>query len=267
MAPPAIDVGIFGGSGFYEFLSGARAHTVETPYGTPSAPVVVGEIDGVRVGFLPRHGPAHEIPAHVVNYRANVWAMAHLGASDLILPCAAGSLRRDVEPGHLVVADQLVDRTKGRPDTYFDGPIATHVGFADPYDAEMRSTALGCAGELGVPAHDGGTVVVVNGPRFSTRAESAWFAAQGWSVVNMTAYPEAVLAREQQLAALNLSLVTDYDVGLGEAGEGAVSYDAVMAVFRQNLTNLRDLLFALVPRLPRSPDRPARRALRDARGD
>lgn len=261
-----IDVGIFGGSGFYDFLDHAERRTVETPYGAPSAPVVLGEIDGVRVGFLPRHGPHHELPAHAVNYRANVWAMAHLGATDLILPCAAGSLRRDVEPGHLLVADQLVDRTKHRADTFFDGPVATHVPFADPYDAEMRSVALACAGELAIPAHDGGTVVVVNGPRFSTRAESAWFSDQGWSVVNMTAYPEAVLAREQQMAALNLSLVTDYDVGL-DTGEGAVSYHAVMAVFQQNLANLRELLFALVPRLPRSPDRPALRALRDARGE
>lgn len=264
----AIEVGIFGGSGFYAFLDDAEEVHVATPFGAPSGPVVVGEIDGCRVGFMARHGVDHSIPPHKVNYRANAWAMKHLGATDVILPCAAGSLHKPFAPGHFVICDQLVDRTKGRIDTFYDGPVTTHVSLAEPYDAEMRATAVRVARDLGLPVHDGGTVVVVQGPRFSTRAESRWFAQMGWQVVNMTAYPEAVLVRELEMAALNISLITDYDVGLADDPDiGPVSHAAVMAAFAENIGRLKELLFALVPALPRSPDRPALHALADARGD
>ena len=264
-APPRIDVGIVGGSGFYALLDDALEVPVETPYGRPSAPVVVGEIGGRRVGFVPRHGVRHELPPHEINYRANLWAMQHLGATDVVLPCAAGSLQPHVEPGSFVIADQVVDRTCGRADTYYDGPITTHVSFADPYDEEMRATALASARALGIAVHERGTIVVVQGPRFSTRAESTWFASQGWEVVNMTQYPEVVLARELEMAACNISLITDYDAGpAGEAG-AAVSHAAVLEVLEANNDRLRELLFHLVPRLPLSTDRPALHALDGAR--
>ncbi len=266
MAGQRIEVAIFGGSGFYSLLDDAEEVPVDTPYGSPSAPVVVGEVGGRRVGFMPRHGVRHELPPHVINYRANLWAMHELGATDVILPCAAGSLQKHVEPGQFVFCDQIVDRTSGRGDTFYDGPVTTHVSFAEPYDDEMRRAAVDSAHGLGIPLHERGTVVVVQGPRFSTKAESRWFASMGWEVINMTQYPEAVLARELQMAALNVSLITDYDVGLGDDPDiEPVTHAKVVEVFQANNERLRDLLFDVVPKLPLSADRPALHALEGAR--
>ena len=261
-----IQVGIFGGSGFYELLQDAREVAVDTPYGAPSAAVVIGEIAGRWVGFMPRHGQRHELPPHRINYRANLWAMAQLGATDVILPCAAGSLQPGIAPGDFVIADQIVDHTSGRSDTFYDGPQTTHVSFADPYDEEMRQTAIATARGLDITVHSSGTIVVIQGPRFSTKAESRWFSTMGWDVINMTQYPEAILARELQMAALNISLITDYDVGLADDPDvPPVSHDAVIEAFNANKAKLRELLFALVPDLPLSPDRPALHALKGAR--
>jgi 5'-methylthioadenosine phosphorylase len=266
VAEQQIQVGIFGGSGFYELLDDAREVTVETPYGAPSAPVVIGEISGRAVGFMPRHGRNHELPPHRINYRANMWAMSHLGATDIILPCAAGSLQPGVAPGHFVIADQVIDRTSGRVDTYYGGPETTHVSFADPYDEEMRQTAIATARSLGIAVHERGTIVVIQGPRFSTKAESRWFSAMGWDVINMTQYPEVILARELEMAAVNISLITDYDVGLTDDPDvPPVSHEAVIEVFAANNAKLRELLFTMVPKLPLSPDRPALHALKGAR--
>ena len=266
MAQQRIQVGVFGGSGFYALLDDADEVIVETPYGPPSAPVVLGDVGGRRVGFLPRHGLAHELPPHAINYRANVWAMKSLGATDLILPCAAGSLQRAIAPGHFVICDQVVDRTSGRRDTFYDGPETTHVSFAEPYDAEMRQVAVRAARELGIPVHDGGTIVVVQGPRFSSKAESRWFSQMGWEVINMTQYPEVILARELEMATLNISLITDYDVGLEDDPEvEPVSHAGVVEVFTANNARLRELLFTVIPRLPLSAQRPALHALEGAR--
>lgn len=265
MTSDQIAVGVVGGSGLYELLDDADEVAVETPYGAPSAPIVVGDIDGRPVGFLPRHGRSHELPPHRINYRANLWALSHLGATDVILPCAAGSLQSGVMPGHFVVADQLVDRTRNRVDTFHDGPRTTHISFADPYDDELRQVAVATARRLDIPVHDRGTVVVIEGPRFSTRAESRFYSSMGWEVINMTQYPEAVLARELQMAAVNISLITDYDAGLeDDATVPPVSKDAVVEVFAANNARLRELLFAMIPELPLSPDRPALHALEDA---
>ncbi len=261
----AIDVAVFGGSGLYSLLADAREVVIETPYGPPSAPVTVAEVEGRSVGFMPRHGAGHTIPPHRIDYRANLWAMKHLGATDVILPCAVGSLRTDIAPGSFVLADQLVDRTRGRIDTFHDGPEVTHVSFAEPYDAEMRGVALRAARSLDIDVLEAGTLVVIQGPRFSTKAESRWFSAQGWDIVGMTQYPEAPLARELEMAALNISLVTDFDAGLEDDPDvPAVTSAAVLEVFRANTENLRRLLFAIIPALPLSPDRPALHALRDA---
>lgn len=262
----AAEIGIVGGSGLYALLEDAREVQVETPYGPPSAPLTVAAVEGRSVAFLPRHGHGHTIPPHRINYRANIWALKHLGVTDVVLPCAVGSLQPGIRPGTFVLADQVVDRTKGRIDTFYDGPETTHVGFADPYDAEMRQVASHKAAELGIEVHERGTLVVIQGPRFSTRAESRWFSGQGWHVVGMTQYPEVVLCRELEMAALNISLVTDFDAGLeDDPAVGAVSTTAVLEVFQANLDNLRRLLFAVVPALPLSPDRPALHALDDAR--
>jgi 5'-methylthioadenosine phosphorylase len=245
------EIGVFGGSGFYSLLEGAQEHKVETPYGEPSDALTVGEVAGRSVAFLPRHGRTHRLPPHRINYRANVWAMRSLGVQWLFGPCAAGSLQSRCRPGEFVVCDQFVDRTWGRADTFYDGPVVTHVSAADPYCPTLRRLAVDTARVLGIPVHDGGTVVVIQGPRFSTRAESRWFRAQGWEVINMTNYPESVLARELEMCYVNISLITDYDVGIeGEPGVEPVSHEAVLRVFRENNDRLRDLLLRMIERLP-----------------
>jgi 5'-methylthioadenosine phosphorylase len=253
-APPVAAVGVFGGSGFYTFLDNVEHHDIDTPYGAPSAPVAIGSVGGVAVGFLPRHGPNHEAPPHKVNWRANAWALREIGVGWIIGPCAVGSLRPDRHPGEMVVLDQLVDRTWGRGDTFFDGPVPTHVPFADPYCPELRAPLLDAAGEAGVVAHDGGTVVVIQGPRFSTRAESRWFRSQGWDVVNMTQYPEALLARELGICYAGLALVTDYDTGVeGVDDVESVTMDAVFAVLQANVERTRDVLRIAIPRIAGLP--------------
>jgi 5'-methylthioadenosine phosphorylase len=253
--PAPHTVGVFGGSGFYRFLDDVEEVAVATPYGPPSARIRIGDIEGSRVAFMPRHGDHHELPAHRINYRANVWAMREVGVTRIVGPCACGSLRADLHPGTFVMADQFMDRTRGREDTFYDGPQTTHVSAADPYCSDLRQILVQAAAELEIPVEDGGTVVVIAGPRFSTRAESRWFGASGWDVVNMTAYPEAWLARELELCYANVSLVTDYDVGIeGMPGVEPVSADAAFAVFADNLDRLRALLFRAVPRIGPQPD-------------
>ena len=246
------ELGVFGGSGFTSLLEDAEEVDLDTPYGRPSAPPVVGELGGRRVAFLPRHGRHHELPPHRIPYRANVWAMRELGVRRIIGPCASGALKAELELGEFVVCDQFVDRTSGRPDTFYDGPQTTHVSAADPYCPDLRRLLVDTARQLGIPVRDGGTVVVVQGPRFSTRAESRWFQAMGWDVINMTAYPEGHLARELELCYANVSMVTDHDVGV-ERGE-PVSADVVLRVFSENNQRLRELLLAVIPRVPPQPE-------------
>jgi len=260
---PAPDVGVFGGSGLYSLLDDVEERRVETPFGSTSAPIRIGEVGGRTVAFLPRHGERHELPPHRIPYRANVWAMRELGVRRLIGPCASGGLQRGAQPGEFVVCDQFVDRTSGRADTFYDGPETTHVSAADPYCANLRRLLVETAGELGIPVRDGGTVVVIQGPRFSTRAESRWFSSMGWDVVNMTAYPEGYLARELQLCYATVSMITDLDAGV--EGAEPVSADAVMQVFRANIENLRRLLFAVVPKIEPQPDDACAAALVGAR--
>ena len=248
---PEAEVGVFGGSGFYEFLDDVTEVAVHTPFGAPSAKVRVGEVGGRAVAFLARHGTAHEVPAHRVNYRANLWALRRLGVRRVIGPCAVGSLQPHVRPGELVVCDQLVDRTKHRQDTYFNGPVVNHISFADPYCPELRSVAVDSARAEGITVHPEGTVVVIEGPRFSTRAESKWFRSAGWDVVNMTQYPEAPLARELGMCYGNVSLVTDYDAGLeGYEGIEAVTMETIFKVLDENVERLRRLLFRAIPAIP-----------------
>jgi 5'-methylthioadenosine phosphorylase len=248
-------VGIFGGSGFYRFLDEVEEVAVATPYGPPSARIRIGDIDGTRVAFMPRHGDNHELPPHRINYRANVWAMREVGATRIVGPCACGSLKPELRPGTFVIADQFVDRTRGREDTFYDGPQTTHVAAADPYCPGLRESLVRTARDLDIPVVDEGTIVVIHGPRFSTKAESRWFTAAGFDVVNMTQYPEAWLARELELCYANVSLVTDYDVGLeGVPGVEPVSAEAAFRVFAENLDRLRALLFRAVPQIGPQPD-------------
>ncbi|MBW1603935.1 S-methyl-5'-thioadenosine phosphorylase [Streptomyces sp. JJ66] len=250
------DIGVIGGSGFYSFLDEVREVRVTTPYGEPSDALFLGELAGRRVAFLPRHGRDHRLPPHKINYRANLWALRSVGVRRVLGPCAVGGLREKYGPGTLVVPDQLVDRTRTRAQSFFDGeeradgvrPNVVHVAFADPYCETGREAVLSAARGRDWEPVDGGTMVVVEGPRFSTRAESRWHAAQGWAVVGMTGHPEAVLARELGLCYSSLALVTDLDAG-AETGEG-VSHAEVLAVFRENLVRVRDVLFDAVAALP-----------------
>lgn len=250
--PATATVGVFGGSGFYRFLDGVEHVDVETPYGRPSDRIAIGAVGGTRVAFLPRHGADHTLPPAAINYRANLWAMRHLGVTRIVSPSACGSLRRELAPGDLVLTDQFVDRTWGRPDTYYaTGPEVAHVSAADPYCPELRRLVAGVAREQGLTVHERGTMVVVQGPRFSSRAESHWFASQGWDVVNMTQYPEVVLARELELCFVNLALVTDYDTGLDDdLSIAAVSVVDLERVLAENADRLRRLLLALIPAIP-----------------
>lgn len=248
---PQAEFGVFGGSGFYSLFKGAKRLRLETPFGLPSGDVTISEIAGRGVAFLPRHGAKHQLPPHVVPYRANIAAFKQLGVRRIIGPCAVGSLQPDVEPGDIVVCDQFVNFTSGRKDTYFDGPVTTHVSSADPYCPEMRRVVIRSAKRLGLKVHPEGTVVVIQGPRFSSRAESRFFRAQGWHVINMTQYPEAILAREQELCYANVSLVTDYDAGLeGDPKVKPVSHESVMKVFNDNLQSLRSLIADVIETLP-----------------
>ena len=246
-------IGVFGGSGFTRFLDVVETRSIDTPYGPPSDPITISEVGGRPVAFLPRHGHDHRFPPHRVNYRANVWAMREVGCRALLGPFAAGSLSPSVHPGDLVVVDQLVDRTWGRADTYHDdfagGPA--HASLADPYDEGLRAALLAAARERGLAVHDGGTVVVIQGPRFATRAESRWYREQGWTVINMTQYPEAALARELDLPYAGIALITDYDTGVEHDVERPpVSQEEVFAAFEAHLGTLRQLLAAVVPDLP-----------------
>ena len=256
-AGPVADIGVFGGSGFYEFLERTEEIHVDSPFGAPSAPLVVGELEGRRVAFLPRHGVDHRYPPHAINYRANVDVMRRAGVGVIFAPCASGSLQPPVEPGHFVVVDQFVDRTSGRDDTFWDeGPLTSpgvpgHVSMADPYDERLRRIAIDACRAEGVTVHETGTVVVVQGPRFSTRAESEWFAAHGWEVVNMTQYPEVALANEAGIPYAAIALITDYDAGLaGRPDIRAVTQDEVFAVMDHNAEVVRRVLFRAIAAVP-----------------
>ncbi|GAA3585891.1 S-methyl-5'-thioadenosine phosphorylase [Kribbella ginsengisoli] len=241
------EIGVIGGSGFYSFLSGARTVEVTTPFGAPSEMPVVGVVGGREVAFIPRHGGDHRFPAHRVNYRANLFALHRLGVRQVLAPCAVGSLRESLTPGTLVVPDQFVDRTWGREHTVYDGtgPVV-HVSVADPYCPAGRAAVI-AAGNGSVVAE--GTMVVINGPRFSTRAESQWHAAQGWSVVGMTGAPEASIARELALCYTSVAVVTDHDAGVSVGG--GVTQAEVFEVFGRSIERLKGLLTEVIGQLPK----------------
>ncbi len=261
------EIGVFGGSGFYSLLKDVQEVKVDTPYGPPSDAVMLATVAGRKVAFLPRHGRNHTIPPGKINYRANVWAMRSLGVKAVISPCAAGSLQAHVEPGSFVVCDQFVDRTTGRIDTFYDGPIVTHISPAETYDPTLRKLAVETIRAHGITCHDGGTVVVIQGPRFSTKAESKWFHEAGWEVINMTQYPEAYLCRELGMAVLNISLITDYDSGVHAGAEAVTAHD-VLEVFQKNAERIKAVVLDLIGKFPQDLDAlGARQGLQYSRGD
>jgi 5'-methylthioadenosine phosphorylase len=259
-ADPALaDIGVIGGSGLYEFLDDADEITVDTPYGRPSDPLVIGEVAGRRVAFVPRHGRRHQFPPHRIPYRANLWALRSIGVRQVLAPSAVGSLTPSYGPGTLAIPDQLVDRTTSRIQTYYDEGPPVHVQFSDPYCPVGRACAVAAAQASGWEPVPSGTLVIIEGPRFSTRSESRWYAAQGWTLIGMTGHPEAVLARELALCYTTIALVTDTDAGL-EEGAG-VTQAEVFRVFADNIKRLRDVLMTAIETLPVGRDCPCPHAL------
>lgn len=255
-------IGIIGGSGFYSLLPNVTEIIVDTPFGRPSDSVHLAELGDRTLAFLPRHGKDHSIPPHRINYRANIWALHSLGVKFLISPCAAGSLQAHVKPEHFVLCDQYVDRTRGRLDTFYDGPEVFHVSPAEPYCPFLRELAAEVIREHGIVVHERGTIVVINGPRFSTIAESRWFGAQGWEVIGMTQYPEAYLALEKAMAVVNIALVTDYDAGLfEEQGIERITAEEILRVFHENARRIKDVVLDLAQRIPLDLDSPRHHSL------
>lgn len=257
------DIGVFGGSGFYSLLPDFAEIEVDTPYGPPSDKLAVGEIAGRRVAFMARHNRHHTLPPHTINYRANLWAFKSLGVTRVLAPCAAGSLKPYIQPGHFVVCDQFFDRTKGRQDTFFDGPDVVHVSLANPYCAELRALAIQAGSEAALSIHPSGTMVVIEGPRFSTKAESEFHASQGWDAVSMTQYPEVCLARELEMCFCGIALITDYDSGI--EGAAPVSAAEVVRVFGESNHKLRELLVSMISAIPADRGCGCGTALRGAR--
>lgn len=254
MSDKRAEIGVYGGSGFYEFLEDVEELKVETPYGAPSDLVALATVRGRRVAFLPRHGRHHNLPPHMIPYRANAYAMKELGVSRIISPTAVGSLQPHIRPGDFVVCDQFVDRTWGRPDTFYDGPVATHIMGADPYCAELRELAIQVIRSQDIPVHETGTVVVIQGPRFSTRAESGWYTNMGWEVINMTQYPEIILARELGMCYVNISLITDYDTGIvGLHDVEPVTAEEVIRVLKANNDRVRSVILEMIGRMSAEP--------------
>jgi len=246
-----IEIGIIGGSGFYDLASSLEEVKVETPYGSPSDKIAIGKIAGKKVAFLPRHGKEHDIPPHKINYRANIWVLKSLGVERIITSHAVGSLQTDYKPGDLVVLDQFVDRTKGRIDTFYDGPVATHVSTAFPYCPQISRLTLKCAQKMKVKIHEKGTVVIIQGPRFSTAAESIWFTKMGWQVINMTEYPEIALAKEKEMCYTAIAAITDYDSGLVAEGKvKPVSVQEIISSFKASMDKIKELMFLMIKNWP-----------------
>lgn len=244
-------IGVIGGSGFYDLADELKEIKVETPYGAPSDKIAVGLVAGHAVAFLPRHKKEHDIPPHLINYRANIWALKSLGVERIITSHAVGSLQKNYRPGEIVILDQFIDRTKGRIDTFYDGPIATHISTAFPYCPQIRKLAIAKGKKMKLELHETGTVVIIQGPRFSTAAESLWFTRMGWHTVNMTEYPEIVLAREKEMCYTAIAVITDYDSGLVVKGKvKPVSVKEIINNFKENIDKVKKLMLKMIENWP-----------------
>ena len=256
------EIAIIGGTGVYdpELLEGKREVKVYTPYGAPSDMIILGRHQGRDIAFLPRHGRGHQIPPHRINNRANIWALRELGVGCIIASSAVGSLRDDYAPGDFVMTDQFIDRTKNRPDTFYEGGRICHISAADPICPELHNFFVDFAKELDLKVHPSGTYVCIEGPRFSTRAESRLFRTWGADVVGMTLYPECVLAREAQICYVSIGMVTDYDVW----AEKPVSTREIVETMNRNAANFKKLVMQAIPRLPRERTCGCGEALKEA---
>jgi 5'-methylthioadenosine phosphorylase len=243
------EIGVIGGTGVYDpaMLEDCREVKVHTPYGAPSDLITLGTIKGRKVAFLPRHGRGHTIPPHMINARANIWALKELGVKQIVSSSAVGSLRSDFKPGEFVLTDQFIDRTKGRPDTFYDGGQVAHVSSAEPVCPQLREYFFDFAKKINLHIHDKGTYVCIQGPRFGTRAESRVFRQWGCDIVGMTLYPEIILAREAEMCYVTISMVTDLDVW----EDNPVNATDVVAVMRQNADSFKKLVMGALPGMPK----------------
>ena len=249
-----ISIGVFGGSGLYSFMEYVVEADIDTPYGKPSDKIAIATYNGEKIAFLPRHGKKHHLPPHMIPYRANIYAMKQLGVEKIIAPTASGSLQEFIKPGDFVVCDQFIDRTNSRKDTFFDGPETKHISSAQPYCPELRKLAIDSGKALGITIHEKGTVVVIQGPRFSTVAESRWYGKMGCEVINMTQYPECYLAREMGICYTNIALITDYDAGLeGNDKIKPVTEEEVFRVFEENNEKVKKMIFEMIKRITAEP--------------
>ena len=245
-----IPLAIIGGSGLYSMpgLTDTKEHVLETPFGKPSGPVVVGTLEGRRVAFLARHGLGHHIIPSEVNYRANVYALKSLGTERVVSISACGSLREDYAPGHLVVPDQLFDHTRSRPCTFFGEGLVAHVGVADPFCLDLSAQLVTAVKETGTTVHHGGALITIEGPRFSTKAESNAYRSWGMSIIGMTTSPEAFLAREAEMCYAVMGHVSDYDVW--HVSEAPVTVEMIVKILNKNVTIAQEAIRNLVRRLP-----------------
>ena len=257
-------VGVLGGSGLYDIegFEDKKKIALATPFGEPSDEFLVGRLDGVQTVFLPRHGRGHRLTPTEINSRANVWGMRKLGVSKIVSVSAVGSMREGVVPGDFVMIDQFFDRTRHRPDTFFGDGVVAHVGFADPICEELRQTVLKAGAKLDVKMHDGGTYLNMEGPQFSTKAESRIYRSWGVDVIGMTNLQEARLAREAEIAYCTVAMATDYDCW--HEGHDAVTVRAVIEIMRRNVGQARKLIKIALPNIAKLPPSPCEKALENA---
>jgi 5'-methylthioadenosine phosphorylase len=264
MTDSTVKVAVIGGTGLYDIegLTDIREVDVETPYGKPSDSIITGALEGVRIAFLPRHGRGHRLMPTEIPVRANIWALKLLGVEHIIAINSVGSFKKEVAPGHLLIPDQLIDRTSQRVNTFFGDGVVAHIGFAEPFCPDMRRLLYDCAREAGATVHNGGTYVVMEGPAFSTSAESRLHKSWGADVIGMTALPEAKLAREAEMCYGIIACSTDYDAWHAE--ETPVTVDMIIATLKSNLALSKRIIKLAVGRLPVSRDCACPNALKNA---
>jgi len=259
------EIGVIGGSGFYSLLKNSEKIKVKSKYGKPSSDFTIGEIFGKSIAFLPRHGERHKYPPHKIPFKANIDCFKELGVKFIIAPCACGSLQPQIKPGDFVICDQFIDRTWGRDDTFFHGPEVTHISIDHPYCNYLRDIAIKVGKKLKYNLHKKGTVVIINGPRFSTKAESEWYQRNEWDVINMTQYPEVVLAREAEIAYVGIALVTDYDTGVaGMQDVLPVTLDEVIKIFNENNKKVKKMIYEMIKEIDPKKDCSCHTALKKA---
>ncbi len=252
-------IGVIGGSGIYGIFEPMESLKVHTPYGAPSDDVQIGKLGDIEIAFIPRHGRGHRIPPHRVNYRANIYALKSLGVERIVAVSAVGSLREDYRPGDIVIVDQYIDFTKKRDYTFYDGPKVVHISTADPFCPELREIFINVCKEQGIECKESGTYVCIEGPRFSTRAESKMF-RQFADIIGMTLVPEVQLAREMEMCYVTIATITDYDVW----AEKPVSTEEVIKVMKENEEKVKKILRVGIPRIPEERNCPCKDALKGA---